>query len=233
MNSMLPMLYNFRPENVLTPKRANLSWIARMPEWVNLVVLILGIIFVIICLFIGFSKNDLSIRIMGYMCVLALIVGGVMLSHKTNQFTTLNNSVTEPYKLNCNFKLRDNSNLIVRQVKKRHPVNANEPNGYPYRLYVKDETNGNKLIYLGKTNESGQFILTKTNNVNALFASYCNYIQKYNLADKFKQKLYFVRDNSVTDANGIEQYVLKGDGITLKIKPKKHDKYQIYAEKGI
>lgn len=231
MNTFLPMFYNFKPENVLTPNRANLSWIARMPEWVNLVVLILGIIFVIICLFIGFSKNDLSIRIMGYMCVLALIAGGVMLSHKTKQFTTLNNSVTEPYKLNCNFKLRDNSNLIVRQVKKRHPVNANEPNGYPYRLYVKDETNGNKLIYLGQTNESGQFILTKTNNVNALFASYYNYVQKHHLNDKFTQKLLLVKDPVARDANGVPLYVLKGNDITLKIKPDKNQKYQIYTVK--
>lgn len=53
-----------------------------------------------------------------------------------------------------------------------------------------------------------------------------------NLANKFKQKLDFVKDSNVTDTNGIAQYILKGDNIILKTRQNKTKKLQVYVEKG-
>ena len=151
--------------------------------------------------------------------------------YATNHFTTLNDAYNQPYDLNCNFKLRDNSNLIVRQDKKQYPKRVSDQSSKPYRLYVKDPADDTKLIYLGQTTKKDQLVLADTNDVNRLFASYYNYVQKQHLNDKFTHKLYFVKDPKVVNANGLTQYVLKGDGITLKIKPDNKQSYHIYTEK--
>ena len=144
---------------------------------------------------------------------------------------TLSGSYDPVYDLNCDFKLRENSNLIVRQDKDQRPFKSTDSHAYPYRLYVKNTANTNQLIYLGQTNTQKEIFLDDNSKTSELFASYCNYIKKHHLADKFKQKLYFTRDNSVTDVNGIAQYVLKGNGIILKIKPDKKQLYHIYTVK--
>lgn len=56
-------------------------------------------------------------------------------------------------------------------------------------------------------------------------------MQKHHLTDKFTKRAYFVKDANVTNANGVSQYVLKGNDITLKIKPNKDQIYQIYTAK--
>lgn len=233
MNSILPIFYNFRAENVLTPNRTNLSLIDKIPKWVGLIVLFI-LVFLAICMLIDGTQhvdalqNALEI-IVGIACIAFVGVSGFDLYQHTDHFTTLGDPVQQPYNLNCNFKLRSNSNLIVRQVKQAHPLKASDQSNYPYSFYVKSQDGNNALIYLGKISESGQPVLSDTNNVNKLFASYYNYIQKHHLNDKFAQNLFFVKDAQVTDANGIAQYVLKGDGITLKMKPDKKQAIHIYA----
>lgn len=233
MSNFLPTFYNFRAENVLTPNRANLNLIDKMPKWVGFIVIaIVG--FLAICMLIGGLQNILEI-IAGAACIALVGILSFGLYQSIDNFTTLgdpiNQPMNQPYDLNCNFKLRSTSNLIVRQVKKRHPLRASDQNNYPYCFYAKSQDGNNRLIYLGKINESGKVVLSDTNNVNKLFASYYNYVQKHHLSNKFTQNLFLVKDANVTDANGIAQYVLKGDGITLKIKPNKKQSYQIYAEK--
>ena len=54
-------------------------------------------------------------------------------------------------------------------------------------------------------------------------------MQKHHLSAKFTHKLLFVKDPKTTDANGMPQYVLKGNGITLKAKPNQKQLYHIYT----
>lgn len=233
MNSILPLKYLFDNSKVLTPSRTNLSWLDKCPLWLFWSVIIgLMLILTLICYAGSFSEglpiDDIAFSI--FMTFSTIVCIGFANS-TTNHFTTLDDAYNQPYDLNCNFKLRDNSNLIVRQDKNQRPFKSTDSHAYPYRLYVKNTANTNQLIYLGQTNTQKEIFLDDNSKTSELFASYCNYIKKHHLADKFKQKLYFVRDNSVTDANGIAQYVLKGDGITLKIKQNEHNKCQIYAVK--
>ena len=235
MNTMLPMFYNFRSENVLTPNRVNLNLIDKMPKWIGIIAIIVVVIMAIVIFIEGGQHIDSlekSVEFFaGFFAFALAITMGIGLYQETDHFTTLNDPVKQPYNLSCNSKLRSNSNLIARQVKQTHPLKASDQSNYPYRFYVKSQDGDNRLIYLGKIKESGQIVLSDTNNVNRLFASYYNYVQKHHLSDKFTQNLFFVKDSNVIDANGISQYVLKGDGITLKIKPDKNQKYQIYTVK--
>lgn len=237
--SILPTTYIFNTQNVLTPNRANFGILNDYPLW--LILTIVGIITAILAAIFFYlmehykNKNYHNSNKRKRMYLVNSIAGEVFLAIALITFLTALCGYTTygspklTYKLNCDFKLSDNSNLIVRQDGNDRPVTRKDHHAYPYRLYVKNTANTNQLIYLGQTNTQKEIFLDDSSKTSKLFASYCNYIQKHHLANKFKQKLYFTRDNSVIDANGIAQYVLKGDGITLKIKPKEHDKYQIYT----
>lgn len=233
MNSILPLKYLFDNSKVLTPSRTNLSWLDKCPLWLFWSVIIgLMLILTLICYAGSFSEglpiDDIALSI--FMTFSTIVFIGFANS-TTNHFTTLDDAYNQPYDLNCNFKLRDNSNLIVRQDKKQYPSKVSDQHHYPYRLYVKDPADNTKLIYLGQTTKKDQLILADTNDVNRLFASYYNYVQKHHLSDKFTRNLFFEKDSNVIDTNGISQYVLKGDGITLKIKTDKKQAYQIYTAK--
>ena len=237
MNSILPLKYVFNSDNVLTPSRTNLNWLAKCPQWlVWSVILGVMIILTLIC-YISAIFEDLptekmqNIALSFFMTFVSTAF--IMFANSaTNHFTTLNEAFHRPYEANCNFKLRNNSNLIVRQDKKQYPKRVSDQNSKPYRLYVKDPADDTKLIYLGQTTKKDQLVLADTNDVNRLFASYYNYVQKQHLNDKFTHTLYFVKDPKVVNTNGLMQYVLKGDGITLKIKPDNKQSYRIYTDKG-
>lgn len=238
--SILPTTYIFNTQKVLTPDRANFGLRNDYPLW--LILIIVGIITAIMaviffCLMAHYASDNyhdddnkhkrmylVNGTASGIFSIIALIAFLTALFGNTTY-----GSQKPTYNLNCDFKLRNNSNLIVRQDRNDHPITRKDHHAYPYRLYVRNTANTNQLIYLGQTNTQKEIFLDDSSKTSKLFASYCNYIQKHHLANKFKQKLYFTRDNSVIDANGISQYVLKGDGITLKIKPKEHNKYHIYA----
>ena len=242
MNEILPTNYIFNTQNVLTPERTNLNiWNKLHISVILYIAIVVMLVLAVVCFIlkkiyydksadpgdkyrhISFASHDLGwlLILLAFAAALTILIGD-----------DRNRTHDPVYDLNCDFKLRENSNLIVRQDKNQRPYKSTDSHAYPYRLYVKNTANTNQLIYLGQTNNQKEIFLDDNSKTSELFASYCNYIQKHHLANKFKQKLYFTRDNSVTDANGIAQYVLKGDGITLKIKPKEHNKYQIYAEKG-
>lgn len=233
MNNILPLKYVFDNSNVLTPSRTHLSWFDKCPQWVFWSVIIgLMLILTLLC-YVGlimehFPMYDEGLAIFMTFATIAFIG---FANYATNHFTTLNDAVTQPYDLNCNFKLRDNSNLIVRQDKNHYPSKASDQGRKPYRLYIKDPSDDTKLIYLGQTTKTNQLVLADTNDVNRLFASYYNYVQKRHLNNKFVNKLYFVKDPNTTNTNGLTQYVLKGDGITLKIKPDNKQAYHIYTVK--
>lgn len=134
-----------------------------------------------------------------------------------------------PYQPECVFKLSADSNLLVMQDETKYPNRLNEYQGYPYQLYAVNVKANQPLIYLGKTNNAGQLQLSHATKTSYLFANYYYYIQKHHLADKFDNKLYFVKDPQVTNANDIAQYVLKGDGITLKTESNKNQTNHIYV----
>lgn len=236
MNSILPLKYVFNNSNVLTPSRTNLSWFDKLPQWLiwSIILgslLILTLIFYISVFLENIPTEKMRNVVFSLSMTMVSIVFIKLADYTTNNFTTLNNAYNRPYEANCNFKLHDNSNLIVRQDKKQYPGKVSDQSSKPYRLYVKDPADDTKLIYLGQTTKKEQLVLADINDINRLFASYYNYVQKQHLNDKFTNELYFVKDPKTTNANGLMQYVLKGDGITLKIKPDKRQAYQIYTVK--
>ena len=228
--SFLPNNYVFNTQNVLTPKRTILGLYHKQP--MALIFCKLALICIVLAIVCFILNKIYKNKIRAFSHGIGNALGAILLIAAF--FILLPVFVTQQYPayaLNCDFKLHDNSNLVVRQDKNNRPFGNNEKQAYPYRLYVKNTANNNQLIYLGQANKQKEIFLDDNSKTSELFASYCNYIKKHHLADKFKQKLYFIRDNSVTNANGIAQYVLKGDGITLKIKQNEHNKYQIYAVK--
>lgn len=234
MKAILPTNYIFNTQNVLTPNRTILGiWDKHPAAQVLGIFALISLVLAIFCFVlmkIFHNKSSNSEDTYGFMAFMSGGLGGILLILTFIIGTAVSVTQQNPaYNLNCDFKLHKNSNLIVRQDKSHRPFESNEDSAYPYRLYVKNNANTNQLIYLGQTNTQKEIFLDGSSKTSKLFASYCNYVQKHHLADKFKQKLYFTRDNSVTDANGISQYVLKGNDITLKMKPKEHNKYQIYA----
>lgn len=140
-----------------------------------------------------------------------------------------------PYENTCDFGLYTKTNLIVRQDNKKYPHSATDRKSYPYKFYVKnidgDPDKKKHLLYLGKAKNNKIFLANKT-AANKLFINYFYYVKKHHLEDKFGNELYFEKDPNTTNTNGVPQYVLKGDGITLKIKPDKKQSYHIYAEKS-
>lgn len=232
MNSILPLKYVFNSNNVLTPSRTNLNWLDKCPQWLFWSIIIGLMLILTLIRYLGVIFEGLTddIALATFMTFVSIASVGVAY-YATNHFTTLNDAYNQPYDLNCNFKLHDNSNLIVRQDKKQYPKRVSDQSSKPYRLYVKDPADDTKLIYLGQTTKKDQLVLADTNDVNRLFASYYNYVQKRHLDDKFTHKLYFVKDPKVVNTNGLMQYVLKGDGITLKIKPDNKQAYHIYTVK--
>lgn len=236
MNSILPLKYVFNNSNVLTPNRTHLSWFDKLPQWLVWSIILGSLLILTLSCYISVFLESIPTEkmrnvVFSLSMTMVSIVFIKLADYTTNNFTTLNNAYNQPYDLNCNFKLHDNSNLIVRQDKKQYPGKVSGQSGKPYRLYVKDPTDNTKLIYLGQTTKKEQLVLADTNNVSQLFASYYNYVQKQHLNDKFTHRLYFVKDPKVINTNGLTQYVLKGDGITLKIKPDKRQSYHIYTVK--
>ena len=241
MNEVLPTNYVFNTQNILTPERTNLNfWNKLHISTILYIVVVVMAVLAVFCFIVSeiyYNKATNSDHKYIHKSQTSYDSGWVLVTLTTLTFlltllvNTLSGTYDPVYNLNCDFKLRENSNLIVRQDKDQRPFKSTDSHAYPYRLYVKNTANTNQLIYLGQTNTQKEIFLDDNSKTSELFASYCNYIKKHYLADKFKQKLYFTRDNSVTDVNGIAQYVLKGNSITLKIKPKEHNKYQIYAVK--
>ena len=224
MNTLLPMDYMFKNQNVLTPDKLNNGFWDKIPNWSFLLIFIaimLLITFIVPRLFFG--KDTDKIRIISCQLVTAFMtflgLGAMITLHK-------------PYATACEFRLQPNSNLVVKQVKNKYPKYENEKTKYPYRLYLKDVTTSNKLIYLGKT-DGQQINLDNSTKTGKLFTNYYYYVQKHHLANHFKHTLYLERDPDVTNANGVPQYalMLEGDDITLKIKPNKAAAYQIYTDK--
>lgn len=241
MNEVLPTNYVFNTQNILTPERTNLNlWNKLHISTILYIVVVVMAVLAVLCFIVSEIYYDKATNSdhkyihksqTSYDSGWGLVTLTTLTFLVTLLINTLSGAYNPSYDLNCDFKLREDSNLIVRQDKDQRPFKSTDSHAYPYRLYVKNTANTNQLIYLGQTNTQKEIFLDDNSKTSELFASYCNYIKKHHLADKFKQKLYFVRDNSVTDANGISQYVLKGNGITLKIKPDKKQLYHIYTVK--
>lgn len=235
METILPTSYVFNNKNVVTTDKMYVKSRDRVPQrcLILLNIAFIGFLCLISPLVYLFSRlagfDDFGSKA----DVIFFLVTGILLSIViTIDFIFYNQSPWErPYKANCQFRLIPESNLIVLQDKSNYPEHENEPRSYPYRLYVKDANKANGLSYLGKI-KNKQIMLNADTKAGDAFTSYYYYAQKHHLTDKFKQKLYFVKDPNVTDINGVPQYVLKGDGITLKMKFNKNATYQIYEEKA-
>lgn len=241
MNEILPTNYIFNTQNVLTPERTNLNiWNKLHISTILYIVVVVMAVLAVLCFIVSeiyYNKATNSDHKYIHKSQTSYDSGWVLVTLTTLTFlltllvNTLSGSYDPVYDLNCDFKLRENSNLIVRQDKDQRPFKSTDSHAYPYRLYVKNTANTNQLIYLGQTNTQKEIFLDDNSKTSELFASYCNYIQKHHLANKFKKVLYFIKDPNVTDINGVPQYILKGDGITLKMKFNKNAPYQIYEER--
>lgn len=224
MNGILPNSYVFNTQNVLTPTKMQVSWIDKMPNWVlYAIVIVIFLLLGIVALSFGYSNDDPD----GFGIGLTFLVVSVIVV-ALGSTDSPNMPKDRPYKANCEFRLSNNSNLIVKQDKIHHPNYENETKSYPYQFYIQDPAMNTHLIHLGQA-DGKEINLDDSTNAGKIFASYYSYIQKHDLADEFANRLYFIKNTSGTSS--VSQYVLKGDNIILKTKQNKAQKLQVYAEK--
>lgn len=217
MNSILPLKYVFNSKNVLTPNRTHIGPVTNFVKD-HYATIILSVLALIVIIFLALMVLNRTV-----LTVIMFIMSFIYLSS-----VFINNY--DSYESDCEFALTANSNLIVKPDENNHPHYENETKGYPYRIYIKDPEKYHKLLYLGRMKGKHLYLANK-NAANQLFINYYYYAQKQHLTDKFKNKIYFVKDPKTTNNNGVPQYVLKGDGITLKTRMPKQQKEQVYAVK--
>ena len=232
MKTILPKGFNFSSGKILTPDRIDTDDSAIfLNKNINIILLIGIILFsvgLIAFLFLALLEKD-TLSLIGLM---SFFLGLVTI------FATFLISISNPHKFddNCEFRLQPNSNLIVKQdttgdnsYGNIYPITGEENKTYPYKVYVRNSISG-KLIYLGHAKHNKVFLNDET-ATGKLFIKYNQYIDEHNLRNKFVKTLKFERDSSIKDADGFPQYVLKGDGIILKVKSLQSQKYQVYVEK--
>ena len=232
METILPTAYVFNNKSVVTRDKMYIEARDRIPTrclifleigFIGFLCLLSPIVYVIGRL-AGFGNFGCTAT------AVLVLVAGILVSIALGMDFIFDNPSPwdRPYRSDCQFKLLPESNLIVLQDKSNYPEYENEAKSYPYQLYVKDANKANSLSYLGQI-KNNQIRLNDDTKAGDVFTSYYYYAQKHHLTAKFKRVLYFVKDPNVTDINGVPQYILKGDGITLKMKPDKEPVYQIYA----
>lgn len=244
MGTILPTKYVFNNHNVLTSDKTHVGILAktrkRKPEiGVPAVLSFCFILFPIVVIAIEHLEGIthylsretiiLNLEFLAIPLLTGIFLLVVILIDLSRPFNRL--TANRPYDSDCQFALLPKSNLIVLQDQNNYPEHENETKSYPYQLYVKDPTKNNNLAYLGQI-KNNQIRLNNDTKTSNLFANYYDYAQKHHLANKFEDKLYFIKDPDTTDINGISQFVLQGDGIILKMKSYKEPPYQIYTEKG-
>lgn len=247
MDSFLPNSYVFNSKNVLTPDKMHVSVLDKTPQGkpdIGEVAIssFFYIISLLVMVIIG-HLNDVNRYLNKPEAILALkfatlpmLIGGFFLliafiEILIAKLRPVNRSpLNRPYDSDCQFELLPRSNLIVLQDQNDYPEHENETKSYPYQLYVRDPTKYNDLAYLGQI-KNNQIRLNHDTKTSNLFTHYYDYTQKCHLANKFKDKLCFIKDPDTTDINGVSQFVLQGNGIILKIKSHKESTYQICAVK--
>lgn len=230
MNSFLAKGYLFNNQNVLTPDRTHTDVISTTPKWETSSLPLFFVIAFMLCaigLLVYVSDTHKVKHGLEAGAFFGLILGAlILIMYGAGCFS--NDPNKEPYDKNCEFRLTKHSNLIVKQNAKDHPKWQNDHIAHPYQLYFRADNE--KLVCLAKS-DGKQIQLNDDTKITDLFTNYYYYVQKHHLTDKFTEHAYFVKDAAVTNANGVPQYVLKGDDITLKIKPNKDQTYQIYTDK--
>lgn len=230
MKTILPIKYVFNTNNALTKDKVHVGSWDKIPYWIY-IMLWSGIMF-LLWVWAYFLVNDLVnnkgalIKSPDRYLAFCLLLGIALISG----FLANRSPSNRPYDSDCQFKLIPKSNLIVMQNRTDCPKRENEIKKYSYQLYVKNPAISGDLLCLA-VSKNGQVNFIDNTEIGKLFASYCYYAQKHHLTDKFINVLYFVKDPNTTDINGVSQYVLKGDGITLKSKLNENTVYQIYTEK--
>ena len=231
MDTILPIKYVFNTNNVLTKDKVHVGVWDKMPYWLYIMLWSGGMF--LLWVWAYFLLNDLvsnkgaSIKSLGGRCLAFCLLFGIAL---IISFLADRSPSNRPYDSACQFKLLPKSNLIVMQNRTDCPKRENEIKEYSYQLYVENPAISGDLLCLA-VSKDGQVNFNDNTEIGKLFANYCYYAQKYNLTDKFINVLYFVKDTNTNNINGVPQYVLKGDGITLKIKSNENTAYQIYTEK--
>lgn len=234
MDTILPTKYSFNNKNVLTQDKMHVGTWDKMPQWLCNVLYAGGafVLCILTYMLVNFQlwPNHYNAIESFFVVMIALVfsIGVLLCGFENGAFNKL--PLHRPYEKDCQFKLLPKSNLVVMQSKADHPKRENETKSYSYQLYVKDLEDDNNLTYLGQI-KNNQIKLNDNTKAGDLFTSYYYYIQKHRLTDQFKKILYFVKDPKTTNVNGVPQYILKGDGITLKIRSNENTTYQIYAVK--
>lgn len=233
MNTILPKGFNFSSGKVLTPNRIEIDDFSLFLNKNIGAIAVIGLILFVVGLMVGLLLLLAEKDTLSFAGLIVFFLGLVTV------LSTVPLSIDNPHRFddNCEFSLQPNSNLIVKQDTSgdnsygdMYPITGKENRLYPYKVYVKNNISG-KLIYLGHAKHNKVFLNDET-ATGKLFVKYNQYIDEHNLRDKFAKTLKFERDSSIKDADGFPQYVLKGDGITLKVKSFEKQRYEVYADKN-
>lgn len=250
MNSLLPSSYVFTKDKVITPDRINYPRFFGQPAGRVFGTLILSIaVAIFLVYFCTKLVNKIKQPIIDFFLVLVILLGLISLvcnitlvgigfadSAQNMQLTAsqgiidinFNKPLIYPYSLNCDFKFKPHSNLVIRQVVDDPLLTHNDHRKCDYALYYK--LNDQDASFMGQT-ENHKFKFDNSGNRDNLFLqTYFAYIKDKHLENKFKNTMYLEPYLDVTTNNDNQQYQLRGDHITLRLTPAR--KVHVYQTKS-
>lgn len=246
MNSLLPNGYIFTKSKVITPDRINYPYFLGQPAGKLLVISITSIIIALILIYICLkidkkTKNKIIENILNFVTLLSfiplatgtfLLIAWIAIDSKNIQAsfrqgvtgTNFNEPLVHPYALDCDFKFKPHSNLVIRQVARKPLLTHNNQKKHDYALYYK--LNDQHASYLGQTQNHKFKFVNSGNRDNLFLQKYFAYIKDKHLENKFKNTMYLEPYSDITADSKDTQYQLRGDHITLKLSPSR--KVHIY-----
>lgn len=230
MNSLLPNGYVFTKSKVITPDRINYPHFLGQPAGkllaISIASIIIALILIYLCLKIDKkTKNKIIENILSFVTVLSfiplatgtfLLITWIVIDSKNVQ-APFNEPLVHPYELDCDFKFKPHSNLVIRQIAKKPLLTHNNKKKHDYALYYK--LSDQHASYLGQTQNHKFKFVNSGNRDNLFLQKYFAYIKDKHLENKFKNTMYLEPYSDITTDSKDIQYQLRGDHITLKLSP--------------
>lgn len=239
MNSLLPSSYVFTKTKVITPDRVNYPRLFGQPAGKVFITLILSVVIALVliylCTKIAHKTKNLIINLFlglvivlgltSLICNITLVFIGFADSAQNIQLTAhqgiidlnFNKPLVYPYSLDCDFKFKPHSNLVIRQVVDDPLLTHNDHKKRDYALYYK--LNDQDASLMGQM-ENKHFKFDNSGNRDNLFLqTYFAYIKDKHLENKFKNTMYLEPYLDITANDAGQEYQLRGDHITLRLTP--------------